>query len=208
PGRIREPMGRCYPADLIVKFRAMLYVNFSPTDNLQLLYMGITKNGFDNVRVMPFAASNRVEIFSLDGGTSNTYLVAPEDGKNYVQSVILDELLNDLPVINVVKIDIEGHEPYAIEGFRSLLGLHKPVVLLEFNPYYLSNFSVVSPQEFLRQIFGILEDVYVVEHSGTQSAFQSAEEVWQHWKNKNEEAVKANLLPDGLLHFEILAKAK
>ncbi len=24
-------MGRCYPADLIVKFRAMLYVNFSPT---------------------------------------------------------------------------------------------------------------------------------------------------------------------------------
>ncbi|WP_026732951.1 FkbM family methyltransferase [Fischerella sp. PCC 9605] len=73
-------------------------------DNLQLLYAGIVKNKFKNVCVMPFAASNRVDIFSLDGGTSNTYLIAPENGKNYLQSVILDDLLKDLTSINVVKM--------------------------------------------------------------------------------------------------------
>ena len=43
-------------------------------DNLQMLYAGIVRNGFRNVRVLPFAASDAATIFSLDGGTSNTYV--------------------------------------------------------------------------------------------------------------------------------------
>jgi len=177
-------------------------------DNLQLLYAGIIKNKFKQVRVLPFAASNKIDIFSLDGGTSNTYLTVPEQGKDYVQSIKLDDVLKDLDSIDVVKIDIEGHEPYAIEGFRTLLNHHKPVVLTEFNPRCLKDVSELKPELFLKIFFELFEDVQVIEHSGKQSRFKSAAELWKYWKYKNKEAVRTNWLPDGMLHFDILAKVK
>ncbi|WP_026732950.1 hypothetical protein [Fischerella sp. PCC 9605] len=79
---------------------------------------------------------------------------------------------------------------------------------MEFNPRCLKEVSELNPQDFLRKLFEIFEDVHIVEHSGKQSLFKSAEEVWKYWEDKNEEAVKTNWLPDGMLHFEILAKAK
>ncbi len=61
-------------------------------DNLQLLYAGIVLNGFGNVRVLPYAASNRREVFSLVGGVSNTYVTAAKHYReigSYAQSVRL-----------------------------------------------------------------------------------------------------------------------
>jgi FkbM family methyltransferase len=176
--------------------------------NLQLLYAGILKNNFKNVRVIPLAASNRIEIFSLDGGTSNTYLTVAKKGKHYVQSVLLDDILKDLDSIDVVKIDIEGHEPYALNGFRTLLNIHKPVVLLEFNPRCLRDVSGLNPKDCLKMFFDIFDDMHIIEHSGKQQRFNSVNELWTYWEKKNEEAVKTNWLPDGMLHFDILAKAK
>jgi FkbM family methyltransferase len=177
-------------------------------NNLQLLYAGIIKNKFKQVHVLPFAASNKMEIFSLDGGTSNTYLTVPEQGKDYVQSVVLDDILISLDSIDVVKIDIEGHETYAIEGFRKLLKLHKPLILTEFNPSCLEKVSGIHPMDCLELFFKLFENIKVIEHSGTQSLFKSAGEIWRYWKDKNKEAVRTNWLPDGMLHFDILAKVK
>src|SRR5262245_3251657 len=106
-------------------------------DNLQLLYRGIALNGYENVEVLPYAASNRRSIFSLTGGTSNTHLVGArevEEGGHFVQSIALDDVLGQLPRLDFVKVDIEGHEPQALEGFARLIGRYRPALLVEFNP--------------------------------------------------------------------------
>lgn len=122
-------------------------------DNLQLLYAGIVLNEFDNVRVLPYAASNTCTIFALTGGTSNTNVVSPDPGKEsrqYVQSVVLDEELAQLAAIDFVKMDIEGHEPLALQGFATLIRKHRPLLLTEFNPYCLTNLQHILPIDYLK----------------------------------------------------------
>src|SRR5204863_9862774 len=125
-------------------------------DNLQLLYRGIVYNGFTNVEVLPYAASNRRTVFSLTGGTSNTHLIGarrPQEGGHFVQSIVLDERLGDLSRLDFVKMDIEGHEPQALDGFARTLGRHRPVLLVEFNPRCLVDLHSQNPLALLKQIF-------------------------------------------------------
>ena len=56
----------------------------------------------------------------------------PEEGGYFVQSVTLDEALGDLPRLDFVNMDLEGHEPQALEGFSRLMRRHRPVLLVEF----------------------------------------------------------------------------
>ena len=176
-------------------------------DNLQLLYRGIVYNGFGNVEVVPHAASNRRSVFSLTGGTSNTHLIgprAPEEGGYFVQSVVLDEALGDLPRLDFVKMDIEGHEPQALEGFARLIGRHRPVLLVEFNPRCLVDLQQQDPVAFLKQIFAFYPRVRAISAFDDDETFDSADKVMGYWERRNREVTAQKLLPDRLLHFDLV----
>ena len=79
-------------------------------DNVQLLYRGILLNGFTNVEVLPLAEADHRAVFSLFG-RSNTELVdadSSDTNGRLVQSVVLDEVLHDLPRLDLVKMDVKG----------------------------------------------------------------------------------------------------
>jgi FkbM family methyltransferase len=176
-------------------------------DNLQLLYRGIILNGFDNVEVVPHAASDRRSVFSLTGGTSNTHLIGarePEEGGYFVQSIVLDELLGDLPRLDFVKMDIEGHEPQALAGFSRLIGRHRPVLLVEFNPRCLVNLQQQNPLSFLKQIFAFYARVRVTSAFDDDELFDSADQVMAYWQRRNREITAQKRLPDGMLHFDLV----
>jgi len=184
-------------------------IAFEPNpDNLQLLYRGILKNNTNNVYIAPFAASDKIKVFSLSGGTSNTHIITYEESHNCVQSIVLDDYLKSLDHIDLVKMDIEGHEPYALNGFRHLLKLHKSIIIIEFNPKCLEDISCLNPKECLNMIFDLFENVQVIEYSGTYLPFSNPSQLWAYWEERNKESVKAKRLPDGMLHFDLLAKAK
>jgi FkbM family methyltransferase len=177
-------------------------------DNLQLLYRGIVLNRFDNVTVLPYAASNRREVFSLTGGTSNTHLIGarqPVEGGHFVQSVTLDEMLESLPRIDFVKMDIEGHEPQALEGFSRLIEQHRPALLIEFNPRCLVDLQQQDPVAFLEQIFRFYPRVRVISAFHDDETFDSPRQVWAYWERRNAEVVQQKLLSDRLLHFDLVA---
>lgn len=48
-----------------------------------------------------------------------------------VKTLKIDAL--DIPSVDFIKIDIEGHEPSAFEGMKELLTNHQPVILIEFS---------------------------------------------------------------------------
>jgi FkbM family methyltransferase len=174
--------------------------------NIQLLYRGIIANGFSNVRVVPYAASNVSAVFSLSADTSNTRVIgtqSPDGPGPFVQSVILDEQLGGLPKIKCVKMDIEGHEPRAIQGFSRLIDRDRPILLVEFNPSCLKIQQQTS-LGFLNQLFAVYRQIRVTSAHQDDATFESAGALLEFWEKRNREIVAQKLLPDGMLHFDLV----
>ncbi|CAN5405916.1 hypothetical protein BH23ACI1_BH23ACI1_28500 [soil metagenome] len=198
----------CLAASLVGPSGRVIAVEPNP-DNVQLLYRSILLNGFGNVEVLPLAASSARTVFSLTG-RSNTHLVGARGtagGGHLVQSVALDQLLGDLPRLDLVKLDIEGHEPPALEGMWQLVMRYRPTLLTEFNPRCLD----VQRQDgtaYLRRILTLYPRVRVISHFKDDETFTTAEQVMAFWSRRSEEVAASGQLPPGLLHFDLVAVAE
>src|SRR4029077_20463405 len=91
----------------------------NPT-NVNCFLQGLVKNAFNSVLLFPVALSDRSAVFSL-AGASNSYLNGKGDPERLTQSIRGDDILSNEPRINVVKIDVEGHEPFVIKGVTGTL---------------------------------------------------------------------------------------
>ncbi|WCT74029.1 FkbM family methyltransferase [Sphingomonas naphthae] len=177
---------------------------FEPNqDNVQRFLQGVLLNGFSNVTMFPFAASNAAGIFSMQGH-SNTYLVSASVGGRLTQSVRVDDLLQNEPRVNFIKIDIEGHEPFALEGLNEIMAKHKPLVLCEFNPRCLRSNAHTEPLALAERIFQMTNQVELVEKDGSFTPCRSAGHLMDIWHGRNDAVVRAGDLEDGLLHFDLL----
>jgi FkbM family methyltransferase len=176
-------------------------------DNVQMLYRGVLLNGFEHVDVLPYAASNRRAVLALTGGTSNTHVISPRavgtDGY-CVQSIVLDETLAWLPRLDLVKIDIEGYEPLALEGFAKSIERWRPTLLTEFNPRCLVDFHQQDPLAYLRQIFALYPRVQAIGPVGPEGEFDGADALMRHWERRNREVAAEGRLPDRMLHFDLI----
>lgn len=65
------------------------------------------------------------------GASSIRYGAGADRPKVPIAVKRLDDIALDLPSINLVKIDVEGFEPYVLRGGQRTLEKHQPVVLLE-----------------------------------------------------------------------------
>jgi FkbM family methyltransferase len=165
---------------------------------------GIAANKFPNVTLHQFALSDAAAIVSLSGG-SNTFVVNGESDR-MVQAIEGDRLLRDEPRIDFIKLDIEGFEPFALDGLRDTLQGHKPTVLCEFNPRCLNDHAHVDPEQFADNLFRLTSELKVIEHDGHSSIVQDANALMKLWRDKNSEAVSTQFLPNGMLHFDVLFK--
>jgi len=97
----------------------------------------------ENIELHHAAVSNSdgeitMQLPLLDFGGPNTgvaYIGTKEENnanQHTVKTVCLDELKIE-GSIDFIKMDIEGHEPIAIEGMRDILTKHQPTILIEFS---------------------------------------------------------------------------
>lgn len=184
----------------------VISVEPNPT-NQQRLYAGIVRNGFTNVRVMPYAVSDRRTTFSVTGGTSNTYVTEPFDVGSkgvYTQTMIPDEDLADLESIDLIKMDVEGHESFALRGFTQLIRKHKPTLLAEFCPFsHLGTGN--DPMEFLDLLFGLYKQSTATTIYGDSVDFTDPQELMAYWRTRNVELSEAGWIPEGVLHLDLIA---
>jgi FkbM family methyltransferase len=177
-------------------------------DNLQLLYAGILVNDWANVRVVPCAAWDAPGIMSLKGGTSNTYLVlaAPlDEGRAYTQLVRLDEALAAVDRVDLIKMDIEGHEPRALRGARGLIKRHRPTLLTEFNPRCLRAVGGITPLDYAEQLLSHYSRLRVITAFGDDVEFRDAGSLMTYWDRRDVELTRQAILPRGMLQFDVIA---
>ena len=178
-------------------------------DNLQMLYAGIVLNGAANVRVLPCAAAAGSAVAALSDNTSNTHLVAarpPGPRRVYTQTAALDEALAGLPRLDLVKMDVEGHEIDAFDGFRAAIEKHRPALVVEFNPRCLVDLQRREPAELLDRILALYPSVQALSVFGDDERFSRTADLLEHWRRRNREVTDAGLLPDRLLQFDLVAE--
>jgi FkbM family methyltransferase len=167
--------------------------------NLRSLYAATAANDATNVRVLALAASDKPGIarIACENDSSNGVLVPGIRGGEMVQAGPLDEWLTDMPRLDVVKIDVEGHEPRALRGMRNTLEKFKPILFAEFGPHGVKNHSGVEPKEFADWFAGY-GYIDVLRRDGTTITAPSGRALLDLWEKENQCAGM-----DGHLHLDI-----
>ncbi len=132
-------------------------------ETFQQLKWNIELNNAANIQPFNFALSNKKEMMTLfshaynDGENS---LIKNKDNNSGIptQAITFDELwFNDInkkdaiKIIDLIKIDIEGWELYALEGMTRLIEKYSPSIMMEFNGYKYKASSQAS-FNFLRSL--------------------------------------------------------
>ena len=156
--------------------------------NVQLLYRSLLQNDFRHVTLYPCAITAAPTILELQHTRSNGRVAAPtaiSQWVEYSQGIRLDDLLAAEPKIDVIKMDIEGHEPIALGGMLTILRQHRPVFLTEFHPHAIQTNANASPTDYLGALIGLGYQLAVIESAGQTRPMSDAASVMAHWRAIN-----------------------
>jgi FkbM family methyltransferase len=165
-------------------------IAFEPnTDNCDLLKRSITANAYDNISLNSYAVAESEQEFQLDvGGTSSNgrvidfspQAVAGDGPLRLIKAVALDHFLAGEARIDVIKMDIEGAEPRALQGMEQIITRHRPILITEFSPQLIEVTSHITPAAFIQMIHGYGYDIFDLQRYGARSATpQSREQLLQ-----------------------------
>ena len=125
-------------------------------DNVAVLARNIKINKFQNVTVVPKAVSDRAGTANLVLGEDSDQhsLFGPpmvaSSGTVAVECVALDDFLQDAP--DVIKLDVEGNELFALNGMRRTLERSEPLVMfVELNPVCLRQANM-EPEDLVSKL--------------------------------------------------------
>ena len=177
-------------------------------DNVQLLYAGMALNHADNMKVLPYAASDRPGLVSLTGGSNAHLIDAQQPGATavYAQAVALDEELSWVPRLDLLKMDVEGHEPLALDGCRELIERHRPTLIVEFSPTYIVNHGQTDPAGLLDRILGSYPAIRATSAYGDDATFERSVDLMAYWERRSRELTTSGTVAGDALHFDLIAE--
>lgn len=158
--------------------------SFEPdTTNFRYLKTSTIYNGFDSViQAYNLAVSDRngpIYLYEVNCSANSGAKVTAKDRESlapyiktenpqfqFVEAVQLDLFLSDKR-IDIVKLDIEGHEPFALLGMKEILDQNKPVIITEFAPLSLNLIGKMSPEEFLQFLIDLSYQIHVIDEDGS-----------------------------------------
>jgi FkbM family methyltransferase len=170
--------------------------------NIQLIYDSILVNKFTNITVFPFAASDTSGFLEFINVGSNGCVVTPKALGNphsfLAQSIRLDEWLPIERRLDVIKIDIEAHEPMAVRGMVNLIKRHHPRILTEFHPWAMNLNNYEPPEDYLHALESLGYKISLVHADCSGCEAISPLELMRRWRSLENETN----------HFDLLAEPK
>jgi FkbM family methyltransferase len=118
-------------------------------DSFALLTRNVAENGWRHVRAHNVAVSDAPGALEMSR-VSGMYVAGRVDGADVVSvpAARIDDLVTG--PIDLIKIDIEGHEPAAVRGMRGLIERSRPVIISECNEYWLTTCSGLTSADYVR----------------------------------------------------------
>lgn len=142
------------------RVRRVTAVEANP-DTFRLLEHNILLNRCTNIRALQIAASNRAETLKFvlsraNSGGSKRMPAKRSYQYFYDRPQVIEVQANRLDAMveephDVIVMDIEGSESFALEGMQRLLGEARHLIV-EFVPHHLRNVANVSVAQFLEPI--------------------------------------------------------
>lgn len=125
-------LSQAAPAGRVVAFEPV------PVSRARLT-ANVAKNGVGNVRIEPFALSDRAGVARMAvhaeaHGCDQITQTLDDFDTITVETATADEYASRDGDPDAVKVDIEGHEPEFLAGCWQMLGRRKPLLMLEVNP--------------------------------------------------------------------------
>ena len=180
-------------------------IAFEPNpQNVQLMYSTLLVSPGFNVKIYPYAVSDSAGIVKFitvgsNGGIVGELVIDPSTNEKQeynllVQAVVLDEVLKNEPMIDLVKIDVEAHEPAAVRGMEWLLRKHRPKLITEFHPWAMKLNNKEPPAAYLDQLYALGYKLSIIEEpTGKIIEVSCAEEILAYWKSLNRETIRLDL---------------
>jgi FkbM family methyltransferase len=132
------------------------------------------------VELHPLAVSDHHGYAVLDVAAENENAAIRRQeagfGDHIVALGLLDELIGKRPV-DILKIDIEGHEYRAMLGAKHLLSRCRPAILTEYHPGYQQAGSGVSGETYLRFLLEFGYRIRRFERTGDLQPVESTSEL-------------------------------
>jgi len=164
-------------------------VAIEPMDkNVQLISATIWRNGFNQIEVLPFAASDSTKLVAMatSAGSSNGEVVARATNDSvpvlFAHARTLNDMLHEVDRIDLIKFDIEGHELPAWRGFAEGMMRHRPMVLTEFHPRCMRENAGVEPSDYLDLLFAYADVVEVLVSPSRRVRCRNSFEVISQWE--------------------------
>jgi len=178
-------------------------------NNTQLIYRSLLDNGFDNVIVMPYAASDHPALLELQFIHSNGHVSAAGEiggSTTIVEARPLDDMLQGIEKIDVIKMDIEGHEPIALRGMAATLTRlasqgRLPVMLVEFHPVAIRSHANMEPEALLDMLSEAGYRLAVIRPDGQESTPMDTAAIMAEWERLNRE-----MKMSGNMHLDLIGR--
>ncbi|MBW4538303.1 MAG: FkbM family methyltransferase [Myxacorys chilensis ATA2-1-KO14] len=141
----------------IVEQSGKVYAFEPLSKNLAVLKSNLELSQVSNTEIVPTAIGaheGEVTLYtpSHDPGSSSIAPGTPNDAAEQIKIQRLDRIWESqgCPQIGFVKIDIEGYEPFALEGGEKFFSNVQPIVCCEINPPKLSQSGLKPTSIFKR----------------------------------------------------------
>ena len=145
--------------------------SFEPdSETFSKLSRNVNANGFKNIKLFRSAVGSRAgtaELFKMYESNPGANRILPAKPSIAVPSEIIEVVsLDDLdsrgffPKVDLIKIDVEGYELFALEGARNLIARWQPILFVELvdQNLRLQGCTSAAVIEFLRQMNYLILD--------------------------------------------------
>lgn len=154
-----SPKGTIYAIEASPAIYKILEKNLgsNPSKNVKPVHIALSdkKHTLDFFEDPDFLAGSRV----VPSGTKSSHKVIK------VPAVPLDQLVTELGIkkIDIIKLDVEGHEEQVLDGARKTIKKFKPFCLIEFNSYVMIHENRQLPQDFLEYLKELFPRIYLFD---------------------------------------------
>ena len=106
-----------------------------------------------------------------------TFGASLHQGSTRVPAEPIDDIVERLGLdrLDLIKIDIEGHELPALHGARRTIGKFKPAIVVEMNFFTITSLANTMPTDFLSEICALFP--YVYDYAPGEGLFPIAEDL-------------------------------